>query len=723
MCESLKATIGTYLVNFAETEARTVAILRQQAEEATDQAEAQYGKYLNSKQQLQGSDGSGNPADPNDGNANNRKKGAAGIASSLKSWGKKTLQSELVVVDRRRIGGGRDVSDGSSSGEAPPHPGLGRALQMANLRTSLEQIRLSQATSELNRYRLVQQIMSVKYRRRFELGETILATFHTMNACYQQCGDLVTGYLPKANRIQTEQLELRDTHRKQIVPTWKRRENALAETARVIKESFAEAARLASDVAAAGGVGDGMGGAGCSDPGIIERYLVTVEDVEDRVDLWGVPRLLADSSRYQREPAPGVVMEGWLYKKSSAMISLQPWSRKWFIMDSDEIYYLQSDGSDARRSGSSSASGSFFTQSERVKVCDVVLCTVREIANGAHRFCFELVTPSEKPLTLQARGPLEYRTWVDGIRANTEKQLVHGDPHAETLNKNIGKQRRTKDRFGGTSNTRLANDPDSYDATSSEDNFSEDSEDLGGEIPSPNKPSATSQLVVAVMACNTACADCGMPNPDWASLNLGVLFCIECSAVHRSLGVHVSKVRSLTLDSLSESEARLLLALGNDVVNPIWEGGLDLQKGWTKPTESADRKAREDWIKSKYMWKGFLNVRAVDGLSEEERKFKYSRDLFEACRVGNARGAVDALVHGGAVDWTNPDEGGKTPLHVCALAKRCEGQTWQAIETAEFLLQNGAKLDVLDAASHGVLDCALLGNAEVEMVEFLSSRL
>ncbi len=42
---------------------------------------------------------------------------------------------------------------------------------------------------------------------------------------------------------------------------------------------------------------------------------------------------------------------------------------------------------------------------------------------------------------------------------------------------------------------------------------------------------------------NMACADCGAAGPDWASLNLGVLLCIECSGVHRRLGVQASKVQ------------------------------------------------------------------------------------------------------------------------------------------------------------------------------------
>lgn len=47
---------------------------------------------------------------------------------------------------------------------------------------------------------------------------------------------------------------------------------------------------------------------------------------------------------------------------------------------------------------------------------------------------------------------------------------------------------------------------------------------------------------------NDECADCKAKNPEWACTNLGVIVCIECSGIHRSLGVHVSKVRSVVLD-------------------------------------------------------------------------------------------------------------------------------------------------------------------------------
>ena len=52
---------------------------------------------------------------------------------------------------------------------------------------------------------------------------------------------------------------------------------------------------------------------------------------------------------------------------------------------------------------------------------------------------------------------------------------------------------------------------------------------------------------------NTQCADCSGTDVQWASINLGIALCIECSGVHRGLGVHVSKVRSLNLDNEDSS--------------------------------------------------------------------------------------------------------------------------------------------------------------------------
>jgi ADP-ribosylation factor GTPase-activating protein 1 len=62
---------------------------------------------------------------------------------------------------------------------------------------------------------------------------------------------------------------------------------------------------------------------------------------------------------------------------------------------------------------------------------------------------------------------------------------------------------------------------------------------------------------------NTVCADCNTKNPQWASISFGSMFCLECSGVHRSLGVHISFVRSITMDSWSDKQITMMRLGGN----------------------------------------------------------------------------------------------------------------------------------------------------------------
>ncbi|XP_070766123.1 arf-GAP with GTPase, ANK repeat and PH domain-containing protein 2 [Enoplosus armatus] len=102
---------------------------------------------------------------------------------------------------------------------------------------------------------------------------------------------------------------------------------------------------------------------------------------------------------------------------------------------------------------------------------------------------------------------------------------------------------------------------------------------------------------------NNLCVDCEAPNPTWASLNLGALICIECSGIHRNLGTHLSRVRSLDLDDWPGELTQVLAAIGNHMANSIWES---CTQGRTKPTPTATREERESWIRAKYEQRAFV---------------------------------------------------------------------------------------------------------------------
>uniref|UniRef100_A0AAZ3RSZ6 Arf-GAP with coiled-coil, ANK repeat and PH domain-containing protein n=1 Tax=Oncorhynchus tshawytscha TaxID=74940 RepID=A0AAZ3RSZ6_ONCTS len=366
---------------------------------------------------------------------------------------------------------------------------------------------------------------------------------------------------------------------------------------------------------------------------------------------------------YNVDADNGIAMEGYLFKRASN--AFKTWNRRWFSIQNNQLVYQKK-----------------FKDNPTVVVEDLRLCTVKHCEDIERRFCFEVVSPT-KSCIMQADSEKLRQAWIKAVQ--------------NSIATAFREQGEDLDRKSSTSTGSL---------------------DSGGEPKERSLKGESALQRVMVIGGNACCCDCGQPDPRWASINLGITLCIQCSGIHRSLGVHFSKVRSLTLDSWEPELLKLMCELGNGVINQIYEAGKE-ELGAMKPKPTDPRQEIEAYIRAKYVDRRFKLSGSTEHLPprpppptpklrpssnlvvfSEPKEYSSGLQLYWASCARSLPDMAEALAHGAEVNWVNTDDDKRTPLIMAVQGG--------SLVTCEFLLQNAGNVNQQDALGRGPLHHATI---------------
>lgn len=313
-------------------------------------------------------------------------------------------------------------------------------------------------------------------------------------------------------------------------------------------------------------------------------------------------------------------IEGYLFKLSSGI--KKDWKRRWFVIKDGVLFYCRS-----------------AKDTHLNKVLDIVLCSTRATEEYDRKFVFEIISPNRKKLVLQTESESALNDWINSIRNSAENILVGSDMNQRASNYDILDEKRS---------------------------------------------TRHDQSISSIRVSNPTCADCNSRDPDWLSTNFGIVICIECSGIHRGLGVQISKVKSICLDKLESELYQLVLATGNLKFNRIWEAKLQSESETLKPNAQSlsppRRDQREAFITAKYLDRRFVDVDDIKLQFEDKDSTEVALRAIES---GDINPLFQLMALG--IQLKSIKVASRNLLHFAALSGKDD------VAISELLLQNGVK--------------------------------
>lgn len=208
-----------------------------------------------------------------------------------------------------------------------------------------------------------------------------------------------------------------------------------------------------------------------------------------------------------------------------------------------------------------------------------------------------------------------------------------------------------------------------------------------------------------------------LTDPSWASINRGILLCSECCSVHRSLGRHISQIKSLRQGKWTPSVLNLVNALTALGANSVWEHSLQdvdkYPKNSRRKPQAKDpvHPNKADFIRAKHVNCNF--VLKPQDVEHSNLESELNKQLHASVRAPNLETSLRLLSQGADPNYFH-EEKGSTPLHMAARS----GQALQV----ELLLIFGADILTLDSNQQTTIDSARV-NKHLTIAERLTEAM